>query len=1222
VKNFNRVISVIITLLIIVPFLPIFSSASTITNPDNVSASLYTTAYESKLNAILKGTVALFTNTTATFPIGSRLDNNKVYKVTPSNHSGYQCFIYANAVYYYLFGDLPSKGQGQNGYWNNSEVKISNKESISYNMFVSAGINFGSYIRTTDNSDGSFDGNNGHSMILLAYDSSNITILEGNADGNGLVRINILTWDKFNSAFLANKGRRIAHIISSGTGSGSSSATTYINKCTYYASSLIVKAEADGTKIWDRPCSDSTDSSAKNIATLAKDTSMVVTALYKNTAGNYWYKVNYNVSEVGYVYCDRVYTSNDLETINMNGISLSGTFPTTLQLGKSFPLDITVSSSAINIALVGARVYDLSGNEVIPFKTINIVSQQTKSYYLKNTSIDTNLKFGTLSAGSYELCFVVRVQNNWSEDGTSLKSRVYSKEFSYPFTVSSAHTCDKGTYMYYQASHPHYSCYKCSICGTIWADSSSSNYMDSCETCNPKTADIPGNVKVSVSLMDATVTWSDVSNETSYDVYLLQSPWGWNDIKYHASVGANVTSFTFGNVAAGDYSAFVIARPNDNSVQSGWASFSVNQMVIKYNANGGTGAPADQPFTPGSGNYISSVVPTREGYTFVNWKDEWNGQFFNPGDQYPAGWGSDTMIAQWQPNLYYLDINGFVNNTVQDHIAGAGRVDIYINGSLAAEQVGDYYAQWPYGTTYEIKNIRPSEGYAYWGINMAQGVNAGNRIGTINGNVSVYPEFRTVLTSVDEKPEPATFNGHTYYYFKTPVTWYDAKSICEKLGGHLVTITSAEENAFLYDLVASAENKYVWFGASDIDAEGTWKWVNNEKFTYSNWVQEEPNNNPSANSSSEDYLMGYILNDISSLSWNDAGGWGSYPFICEIDSVTADPQPGNVNLVIESKEITTEDKTFTLGFALENGEAIRSMLISDITYDKTVFEIVNGEWKCDPYIGSWNAPTESAAAAFASNTNLEGKIFELTFRVKDNAPVGNYSFGCSFIAKTTQPEGEKEIPVSVVNGKVTISDATVESGQLMIQNKTVMSSEKTFTVNIDLENAIPLKSVSINNIEYDRSAFELKKAEWKVKDSAISNWNISANMGVVSLEDNADINGTVLTLTFNILKGVQNKDYTVNCGIMAKAKINGVEKNVKVAVKSGTISVTTVLKGDTDDNGVVDSDDAIYLLYYTFLPDMFPVNQNCDFDGSGVVDSDDAIHLLYYTFLPDMFPLH
>jgi surface protein len=67
---------------------------------------------------------------------------------------------------------------------------------------------------------------------------------------------------------------------------------------------------------------------------------------------------------------------------------------------------------------------------------------------------------------------------------------------------------------------------------------------------------------------------------------------------------------------------------------------------------------------------------------------------------------------------------------------------------------------------------------------------------------------------------------------------------------------------------------------------------------------------------------------------------------------------------------------------------------------------------------------------------------------------------------------------------------------------------------------------------------------------------------------------------------------------------------------------SVVIPGDVDGNDAVTSDDAIHLLYHTFLPDEFPVNQDCDFDGNGVVDSDDAIYLLYYTFMPDEFPLN
>lgn len=62
--------------------------------------------------------------------------------------------------------------------------------------------------------------------------------------------------------------------------------------------------------------------------------------------------------------------------------------------------------------------------------------------------------------------------------------------------------------------------------------------------------------------------------------------------------------------------------------------------------------------------------------------------------------------------------------------------------------------------------------------------------------------------------------------------------------------------------------------------------------------------------------------------------------------------------------------------------------------------------------------------------------------------------------------------------------------------------------------------------------------------------------------------------------------------------------------------------GDLDGNEEITNKDAIYLLYHTFLPDKYPVNQNCDFNGDGVIDNKDAIYLLYYTFLPEKYPIN
>lgn len=129
------------------------------------------------------------------------------------------------------------------------------------------------------------------------------------------------------------------------------------------------------------------------------------------------------------------------------------------------------------------------------------------------------------------------------------------------------------------------------------------------------------------------------------------------------------------------------------------------------------------------------------------------------------------------------------------------------------------------------------------------------------------------------------FNGHFYKLYELSLTWEDAQEYFENIGGHLATITSPEENRFIFDYIISLECRSAYFGATDNENEGTWVWVTGEKFVYSNWHDKEPNNE----GGDENYAMFYYKNPEG--TWNDGGirtvnaNLMNTPYICEWDNI-------------------------------------------------------------------------------------------------------------------------------------------------------------------------------------------------------------------------------------------------------------------------------------------------------------------------------------------------
>ena len=121
--------------------------------------------------------------------------------------------------------------------------------------------------------------------------------------------------------------------------------------------------------------------------------------------------------------------------------------------------------------------------------------------------------------------------------------------------------------------------------------------------------------------------------------------------------------------------------------------------------------------------------------------------------------------------------------------------------------------------------------------------------------------------------EAVTYNDHIYLIVNTTITWYDAYTYCKDLGGDLVSITSAEEQAFIESYMTSISHKsHTWIGCY---YDGNkWNWTDGEEFEYTNWLSSQPDFNSGIQ------FFGAV-NWSTFGQWDDYGPGGKLALICE-----------------------------------------------------------------------------------------------------------------------------------------------------------------------------------------------------------------------------------------------------------------------------------------------------------------------------------------------------
>ncbi len=134
-------------------------------------------------------------------------------------------------------------------------------------------------------------------------------------------------------------------------------------------------------------------------------------------------------------------------------------------------------------------------------------------------------------------------------------------------------------------------------------------------------------------------------------------------------------------------------------------------------------------------------------------------------------------------------------------------------------------------------------------------------------SVKVIPSESSA--SSDYPADALSYKGHHYYvYDDNTGNWDEAKSKCEARGGYLAVINNADENEALFRYMVDSGFDQAYFGMTDRDKEGEWKYTGGDSSTFTDWGENSAGTKEPNNSDGESYAMLDV--NMYEGHWNDA----------------------------------------------------------------------------------------------------------------------------------------------------------------------------------------------------------------------------------------------------------------------------------------------------------------------------------------------------------------
>ena len=443
-------------------------------------------------------------------------------------------------------------------------------------------------------------------------------------------------------------------------------------------------------------------------------------------------------------------------------------------------------------------------------------------------------------------------------------------------------------------------------------------------------------------------------------------------------------------------------------------------------------------------------------------------------------------------------------------------------------------------------------------------------------------------------------NKVKYAVFDKAMPWEDAKNYCEQLGGHLATISNKAEQDIIAGLIVNGSRDAYSIGATKRGLDN-WSWIDGKEFSYTNWDDGYPVN---------PYGEGYYIHMVKSGKWHDIYNITHYGFVCEFEL----------------------PYTLTINYLYENGSTAAPSYTARVNYGDTYSVTspnVQGHSPSRQIVsGTMGATNMSVDVVYSANTytvtfkDWNGTVLktqQVQYGGAATAPANPTRTGYTFTGwdkAFTNVTANLVVTAQYVQNEPVSTPVPSDAPQIVVESKTT-SAGSTVAVNISIANNPGIVSMTLH-VNFD-SRLELVSVQdtgllpGKVHSTVMLNpytlaWEND------SATQNYTVNGTLVTLTFNVPENLEEGDYAVSVSYDSEGyeiyDFNA--EPVDFAVVNGKISVTDIIYGDVNGDGKVNNLDRLILTRYLANWPDYPASRikpGADTNADGKINNLDRLIL-------------